>query len=128
MRKRKDNCLISEYRVTSEGAIGVQLCGKKIISSIKGTLIDDDVSVEESETVDESPEEETEIAEEVAVPGDSGKSQSISPDKLDQKTEEFHKRVSEVLKQAEEIVIPNDEEESGDLFGGIPVDPGDKSE
>ncbi|MCK4506621.1 MAG: hypothetical protein KAW14_13485, partial [Candidatus Aegiribacteria sp.] len=125
MRKRKDDCLISEYRVTSEGAIGVQLCGKKIISSIKGTPIDDDITAEESEPAAESPEEETEISEEEAVPEDSGNGQPISPEKLDEKTEEYHRRVAEVLKQAEEIVTPDDGEESGDLFGSISIDPED---
>lgn len=129
MRKRKDDCLISEYRVTSESAIGVQLCGKKIISSIKGSPIDDDITVEEGEPAPESPEEteiseeETEISEEEAVPEDNGISQPVSPEKIDQKTDEYHRRVSEVLKQAEEIVTLDDDDDSVDLFGDIPTDP-----
>jgi len=41
MRARKGDCLISEFKVTSSGAKGVQLCGRKMISSFKATEVEE---------------------------------------------------------------------------------------
>ncbi|MCD4774542.1 MAG: DNA topoisomerase IV subunit A [Candidatus Aegiribacteria sp.] len=113
MRRRKDECLLSDYRVTSESAKGVQLCGKKIISSIRGVPLGDE---EEDDSYDEteiSPEEEEkqESLDEVL------KTEPPSPEDVVKQAEDFKVRSAETLKRVEKTIHPDDE--SDDLFENL---------
>ncbi len=124
MRRRKDECIISDYRVTSENAKGVQLCGKKIISSIKGVSLDDngdddpdepsidDYSGEESEAPDkaEDLQESLDEADETEPP---------SPEDVIKQAEEFRANAAETLKRVEKAIHPDDDEDAGDLFKNL---------
>jgi len=122
MRKRKDEFLISDFKITSEHAKGVQLCGRKIVSSIKGVLLtdaDDTTGLSETDSYDgetdvsggEVPEQETLHEEpETVLP---------SPEDVLKQAENLRLRSAEALKKAEKTVHPDDDEESGDLFGNI---------
>jgi len=118
MRKRKDECLISDFRVTSENAKGVQLCGQKIISSIKGIPVgeDKDESLEAAETDELDVEPETESEEEnlkEQLP-DEPETESPFPEEIIQQAENFRSNAAETLKRIEKTIRP--EEESDDLF------------
>jgi len=124
MRRRKDECLISDYRVTSENAKGVQLCGKKIISSIKGVSLDDngdddsdepsadDYSVEESEAPDEAEDIEESLDE-------AAQTEPPSPEDVVKQAEDFRANAAETLKRVEKVIHPDDDEDEGDLFGNL---------
>ncbi len=123
MRSRKDECLISDYRVTSENAKGVQLCGKKIISSIKGVSIDDD------EDDSAAPPETDVSADEAEAPGgEEDEQESLndipeieppSPEDVIKQAEELRVRSAETLKRIEKVIHPDDDKNSDDLFGDI---------
>jgi len=119
MRKRKDECLLSDYRVTSESAKGVQLCGKKVISSIKGVPVEDeedDEPVIQSETDDTTDETEASGREkdEQEPPDVSPETEPPSPEDVIKQAEEFCANAAETLKRVEKAVHPDDE--SDDLF------------
>jgi len=122
MRRRKDECLISDFRVTSENAKGVQLCGKKIISSIKGVSLCDGEEYEES--VD-SPEPadagiETDAPDyEQEAPDESPQTELTSPEDVIQQAEEFRTNAAEALKRVERVINQDDEEDAGDLFENL---------
>ena len=123
MRRRKDECLISDYRVTSENAKGVQLCGKKIISSIKGVSLDDgeDDSVEAHVT--DYPDEEAEAPNEVEDTEESldeaDETEPPSPEDVIKQAEDFRANAAETLKRVEEVIHPEDDEDAGDLFRNL---------
>ena len=116
MRKRKDTRKISEIRVTSDGAKGVQLCGRKPVSSIQGLVEEDEPETREEEKETEDASSDTEEA-----PEDSGEDREEeedpppSPDEVIEKAEELKKESSTTLKKAEEAA----ENDSDDLFSGI---------
>lgn len=119
MRKRKDSCLISEFRVTSDSAKGVQLCGSKIVSSIKGVSLEDDspeqTALENIQDEEHTPDAGDETVEDTEESG----TRHISPDEIDEKTEEFQKKVSEILKAAEKTTAQEEIKESRDLFSNV---------
>ncbi len=123
MRRRKDECLISDYRVTSENAKGVQLCGKKIISSIKGVSLDDDdddsVAPSETDIPDdeaEAPDEAEDIQESL---GEAAQTEPPSPEDVIKQAEDFRVRSAETLKRVEKVIHPDDDEDAGDLFNKL---------
>ncbi len=124
MRRRKDECLISDYRVTSENAKGVQLCGKKIISSIKGVELDDNgdddsVALSETDIPDneaEAPDEAEDIQESL---DEAVETEPTSPEDVIKQAEDFRTNAAEALKRAEEVIHPDEEEDSDDLFGDL---------
>ncbi|MCD4700518.1 MAG: DNA topoisomerase IV subunit A, partial [Candidatus Aegiribacteria sp.] len=120
MRSRKDECLISDFRVTSESAKGVQLCGKKIISSIKGVSLDNDdedsvAPPETDNTADkaETPDNEQETTDE------SSEIEPPSPEDVIKQAEDFREMSAETLKRVEEVIHPDDDEDADDLFGSL---------
>jgi topoisomerase-4 subunit A len=137
-KRRKDGCLISAFKVTGESAKGVQLCGKKIVSSISASPVQD--AGETLPAAGESPvcgpgpvapeviaaPEEIQPGEEeeprdgsetppldgsgTTPPGDSD-APLTSPDDLLKMADDFRKRSAETLRRAE-----NPPEEQGSLF------------
>jgi topoisomerase-4 subunit A len=119
MRRRKDECLISDYRVTSESAKGVQLCGKKIISSIKGISTGDEEEDDSTEPADSDDETEVpaEEEEEQESPDEVLKTEPPSPEDMIKQAEVFRTNAAETLKRVEKAIHPDDE--SDDLFGDL---------
>ena len=123
MRRRKDECLISDYRVTSENAKGVQLCGKKIISSIKGVSLDDGEDDSVEAPVTDYPDEEAEAPDEVEDTEESldeaDETEPPSPEEVIKQAEDFRANAAETLKRVEEAIHPEDDEDAEDLFGKL---------
>jgi topoisomerase-4 subunit A len=114
MRTRKGSTELSEMHVKGVGARGVRLCGKKVISSIKGMEQDFDADSEDSgsEPPEEVPPEWEEHAETV--------DESREPeDEQPGQTPEQTRTVEQILEDAEELRRKSArtlEEASGDLF------------
>ena len=123
MRRRKDECLISDYRVTSENAKGVQLCGKKIISSIKGVSLNDDDDDSAEPPVTDYPDEEAETPDEAEDTEESldeaDETEPPSPEDVIKQAEDFRANAAETLKRVEEAIHPDDDEDAGDLFRNL---------
>ncbi len=122
MRRRKDECLISDYRVTSENAKGVQLCGKKIISSIKGVSLDDDeedIVSSESADSDGEPEVPDEENAEQEAHDEAAETEPTSPEDVIKQAEHFRLQSAEALKRVEKVIHPDDDEDADDLFGNL---------
>lgn len=123
MRRRKDECLISDYRVTSENAKGVQLCGKKIISSIKGVSVDDDDEDPDAPSQTDHTDDEIEAPfdeeNEPGSPNESPEAESLSPEDVMKQAEDLRLRSAETLKRAEKIIDPDDDKDPDDLFGSM---------
>ncbi|MBD3278356.1 MAG: hypothetical protein GF388_08655, partial [Candidatus Aegiribacteria sp.] len=117
MRKRKDTKNISEIRVTSDSAKGVQLCGRKPVSSIQGLVEEEEPEEQEDgeEDTDDSTADGVEAPEKSAEDRDREGTPSPSPDEVIEKAEELKKESSSTLKKAEEAA----ENDSDDLFSGI---------
>ena len=140
MKKRKDSILISGFKITGESAKGVQLCGKRVISSIKGVPVDDEgdgpdemgtedeVSpLEEPDTADTAPSG-ADVADEPVVPvpdEPSGEespapeeetSSSTTPEALLRKAEELSRKTAAAVKDAEDGRKTDDED---DLFHDV---------
>jgi len=120
MRKFKDSRLQSDLRVTSTGAKGVRLGGRKEISSIKAVELDDEGSAEaddagEAEDASKAGSPEAAEPEEQDGPDDpvaSGGEDDGEPKSLDdilEEAEELRRRSSEAVRKARE-------EGMGDLF------------
>lgn len=101
MRARKGDCLISEFKVTSSGAKGVQLCGRKLISSFKTT----EVEVKSKSSKEELPKNGKPKEKPVQVAETKKKKippkKKLSVDEVIEKAEELHKRASETIEKAE---------------------------
>ncbi|MCK5115038.1 MAG: DNA topoisomerase IV subunit A [Candidatus Aegiribacteria sp.] len=123
MRRRKDECLISDYRVTSENAKGVQLCGKKIISSIKGVSLDDEEDDSVEPPVTDDSDEEAEAPDEVEDKEESldeaDETEPPSPEDVIKQAEDFRTNAAETLKRVEKVIHPDDDEDADDLFGKL---------
>lgn len=122
MRRRKDECLISDYRVTSESAKGVQLCGQKIISSIKGVPTGDGEesdSTDSPEPADSDDETETPAEEEEKQESldEAPETEPPSPEDVIKQAEDFRANTAETLKRVEKAIHPDDE--SDDLFENL---------
>ncbi len=135
MRKRKEEVLLSDFKVTSDSAKGVQLCGKRIVSSIRGIPLDEEEEEnwkpessedagengEETPLIDqgeETAESESEDDDEDEDEGDNGcgpESGPVSPEDVIRKAEELRERSSETLRKLREPA-KEDEDWTGDLF------------
>lgn len=128
MRKRKEEVLISDIKVTSDSAKGVQLCGRKIVSSIKGIPLDEDEDEIEKEEVGENEEvdEDEEIVQQEDVPSEDTEdgdgedppetppSAEFSPEEVLRKAEELREKSSETLRKLDGTA--EEDEWTGDLF------------
>ncbi|OPL18950.1 MAG: hypothetical protein AVO35_03195 [Candidatus Aegiribacteria sp. MLS_C] len=142
MRKRKDEALVSDFKVTSDSAKGVQLCGRTLVSSIRGIPLDTDDgsepgegeeeegssegnedgiegALEESATgLDDEDAEEDGSEEEAGPCGEDDAAPdpgSISPEDLVRKAGELRERSSRTVRELERS--EEDEEGwTGDLF------------
>jgi len=98
MRKRKDECLLSDFRVTGENAKGVQLCGRRAVSSIKGIPAIEPEEEEMPENHGETAEDEPPKSEE----DDGGSAPPPSPEDVIAEAEQLRSRSSKTLKKVEE--------------------------
>ena len=98
MRKRKEEALLSDFRVTSDSAKGVQLCGRKIVSSIRGIPLDE----EDTDTEEEGPDDVSGSDEDSVVPGDDG-SADPSEDESSEASEEELSSTEDVVRKAGEL-------------------------
>ncbi len=138
MRRRKGDCLVSSVRVTNYSAKGVQLCGRKVVSSLKATPVDD----EEPEGEGEEEEDEEAVGPDAGgepqgeAPGgdggaeapdadardeggdddggEGGEGEALTPDEVIERAESLRRRSSEVVRQAE-----SPEGDDDDLFSGV---------
>jgi len=125
MKKRKESVLISTFKVTGQSAKGVQLCGRKVISSIKGLSVDDDGGSEDTDGEEQQEVPANDVQEEsTSIPGDTDESaeeipqddtseEVPSPEELVQKAGELSRKTAAAVKDAKEGLRTDD---GDDLF------------
>lgn len=97
MRKRKEDALISDFRVTSDSAKGVQLCGRKIISSIRGIPLDEEDAPEDPHQGDEGDGGGEDRSGENGESNEETKEEPPTPEEVVKKSEELKQRSSDTL-------------------------------
>jgi len=115
-RRRKDGCLIGAFKVTGESAKGVQLCGRKIVSSITASPVQD--GEEAAPNAQAAPEQDASPApgdrvpqEEPAPTGGEPADPPAFPEDFLRRADELRKRSSDIRRRAED-----DSEDQGSLF------------
>ncbi len=120
MKKRKEEVLLSDFRVSGASARGVQLCGRRIVSSLKclplGEKEPRDVDGEDTGGAGDAEKPADEVV------GDGGAGH-LSLKETMEKADEIREKVLKAIENREGLAGPEDDR-PGDLFGELNGDRG----